>query len=147
MKKIIVPTLFFVISMILIGKSCCPKFYFSSEPSCHSNELIFTEKTYEDINYQNKVLQILATSTPEQFRYFRKTFLIENGTDYLITNFRNDHQCFDVKMRLEDLGKLAGMKRTNGRSYPVELYDLKWSLETKNGKTEVLYIDMHPIID
>ena len=50
-------------------------------------------------------------------------------------------------MRLADLGKLAGMKRTNGVSYPEELYDLKWSLETLNGKPVILYHDMHRIID
>ena len=133
--------------MTLLGKSCCPKYYFSAKPTCNSDESIFTEQTYEDLNYQNKVHQILATSSPKQFRYFRKTFLIENGTDYLVTNFRNDHQCFDVKLRLEDLGKLVGMKRTNGHSYPVELYDLKWSLEKRDGKTEIIYLDMHRIID
>ena len=146
MKKVITIILPFVFLTIL-GKTCCPKYYFSSAPTCHSDESIFNNQTYEDENYQDKVLQILAASTPEQFRYFRKTFLFENGKDYLVTNFRNEHQCFDVKMRLENLGKLAGMKRKNGVAYPVELYDLKWSLEKRNGKTEILYIDMHRIID
>ncbi|MFK8005855.1 MAG: hypothetical protein AB8H03_05775 [Saprospiraceae bacterium] len=147
MKKIITPIFLLAFTMILVGKSCCPKYYFSSAPTCYSDEALFNTLTYEDENYQNKVFQILATSTPEQFRYFRKIFLFENGTDYLVTNFRNDEQCFDVKLRLEDLGKLAGMKRKNGVAYPVELYDLKWSLEKRNGKMEVLYLDMHRIID
>ncbi|MFK7775625.1 MAG: hypothetical protein AB8F94_26010 [Saprospiraceae bacterium] len=146
MKNIVNLTLM-LIFLIIACKSCLPKHYFTSEPNCNSDEPIFKEQTYKEEEYQNKVLQILATSTPEQFRYFRKTFLFEDGKDYLVTNFRNDHQCFDVKMRLAYLGKLAGMKRTNGRSYPVELYDLKWSLETQNGRTEILYLDMHRIID
>ena len=147
MKKIIIPILILASLMILIGKSCCPKYYFSASPICNSDNSIFEEQNYDQEAYLNNVHQILATTKPEQFRYFRKTFLIENGTDYLVTNFRNDHQCFNVKLRLENLGKLAGMKRTNGRSYPVELYDLKWSLETRNGKTEIFYLDMHRIID
>ena len=146
MKKVIYLLLPFAF-LTLVGKTCCPKYYFTAEPPCNSEESIFAEETYENETYQNKVHQILAASKPEQFRYFQKTFLIENGTDYLVTNFRNDEHCFDVKMRLEDLGKLTGMKRTNGRSYPEELYDLKWSLETLNGKTVVLYHDMHRIID
>lgn len=146
MKKVIAIILPFVF-LTIVGKTCCPKYYFSSKPTCNSDDPIFEEQTYDSEDYQNKVLQILATSTPEQFRYFRKTFLFENGADYLVTNFRNDLLCFDVKMRLADLGKLAGMKRTNGRSYPLELYDLKWSLEKRNGKTEIVYIDMHRIID
>ena len=81
------------------------------------------------------------------FGSISKTFLIENDTDYLVTNFRNEQYCFDVKMRLEDLGKLVGLKHKNRVAYPVELYDLKWSLEKENGKTEILYLDMHRIID
>ena len=92
MKKITTPILIFAFLIILLGKSCCPKYYFSASPICNSGERIFNEQTYEDKNYQNKVLQILAASTPEQFRYFRKTFLFENGEDYLVTNFRNDNQ-------------------------------------------------------
>jgi len=147
MKKIIISILIFASLMILLGKSCCPKYYFSANPICNPGHSIFEEQNYDQEEYLNNVHQILATAKPEQFRYFRKTFLIENDTDYLVTNFRNEQYCFDVKMRLEDLGKLVGMKHKNGVAYPVELYDLKWSLETRNGKTEIIYLDMHRIID
>jgi len=50
-------------------------------------------------------------------------------------------------MLVEHWGKLEGMKRTNGLSYPEELHDLKWKLAERNGHQEIIYVDMHEIVD
>jgi len=69
-----------------------------------------------------------------------------NGT-FMVTSFRTSKACFDVTILVENWDKLAGMKRTNGYSYPKELYDLKWELVGDEGMKLVKYVDMHQIID
>ena len=39
------------------------------------------------------------------------------------------------------------MKKTNGVSWPSELYDLKWKILEANGTEELIYNDMSKIID
>lgn len=90
---------------------------------------------------------MLQNKSPVDFRYFFKTFQEEGNHTFMITNFRNKESCFDIKVLVNKWDKLAGMKRTNGVSYPRELYDLKWEIKLINGEKFVEYIDMHKIID
>lgn len=138
-------------TLVLLTFSSCdlPEHYFEPKPECH-NSLDFFDTNAADAQstaYQTKAINLLRDKKPHQFRYFFKTFLEEKRNTYMLTNFRNEVHCFDVKILVEDWTKLAGMRRTNGKSYPKELYNLKWEITNINGKQEVLYIDMHDIID
>ena len=129
---------------ILTFVSLCdfPEHYFKSEPECKS------ENT-NDLNKENQknLVDMLENKKPADFRYFFKTFEEEGNHTIMITNFRNEESCFDVKILVNKWDKLAGMKRTNGVSYPKELYDLKWKIKSSKGEKFVEYIDMHKIID
>jgi hypothetical protein len=50
-------------------------------------------------------------------------------------------------MLVTQWNKLGGMLRTNGQSYPEELYGLQWEIKRVNGAEEVVYADMRSIID
>jgi len=140
----------FTFLFILLFFSSCdfPEHYFEPKPECQNSIEYFntTDSTSEE--YQAKAINnILRHSRPQDFRYFFKTFIEAGQNTYMLTNFRNNEHCFDVKVLVEDWKKLGGMRRTNGKSYPNELYDLNWSIITINGKQEVFYVDMHDIID
>lgn len=107
---------------------------------------------FEDLDpnsneYQSAAIFHLEVSQPESFRYFFKTFVEEKAGTYMWLNFRNDTQCFDVKMLVEKWDKLAGMRKVNGKSYPKELVNLKWTIETIEGNKTVVYQEMNTIID
>ncbi len=129
---------------ILIFTSSCdfPKHYFTPEPVC-------TSETADDLKTENQKTLVanLKNKQPKDYRYFFKTF--EEGAyhTFMITNFRNDESCFDIRVLVDKWDKLAGMKRTNGYSYPNELHDLNWEIQSINGENIIKYIDMHKIID
>jgi len=72
---------------------------------------------------------------------------LEEEKTYMVLNFRNKKECFDVKMLVEKWDILTGMRLANGKSYPEELYDLKWEVTEMYGVEEVVYLDMHWIVD
>jgi hypothetical protein len=126
-----------------------PKAYFQPKPACThavSENLLHATNTFTP-EYQKEVRSILETNKPGDFRYFFKTFLQQGETNYILVNLRNDQYCFDALMMVDRWDKLGGMKRTNGVSYPEEIYELKWKIAEKNGKQLIVYQDMHPIID
>jgi len=139
MKKIQITLLF----AIFFYTSCdFPKDYFSPEPDC------FNKVSYVlDHKDQMRLLPLLEKSKPQDYRYFFKSFEEVNSQVYMVTNFRNEEVCFDMRILVDKWDKLAGMKRANGYSYPKELYDLLWEITYLDGKKTVRYLDMHDIID
>ncbi len=135
----------FAFLILSILYSCdYPKYYFDAPVLCEGKiQMHYDREKY----FIGEVNRILSKSQPSDFRYYFKTFLIEDGNDYMLVNFRNDDVCMDVKMRVEKLGKLEGMKRTNGTSYPNELHELEWTTRLNTGLLEVYYKDIHDIID
>lgn len=124
-----------------------PENYWTPAPEC-TNELPFsTSAAFAEMAYQEAACDYLSAQYPKRFRYFFKTFLDEGDQTFMVVNFRNEAHCFDVKMLVNKWNRLGGMKRTNGKSYPKELHDLKWNVTSINGKEEVVYVDMHRIID
>ena len=115
-------------------------------PKCIESEEFNVEESYSDA-YQAKVLSLIETALPHDFRYFFKTFFEENNKTYMMLNFRNKWHCFDVKVLVNNWDKLGGMRKVNGKAYPKELVKLKWSIEEIDGKKEVVYKDMNTIID
>ena len=97
--------------------------------------------------YEERVIQELRKSTPTDFRYFFRTFLRKEGRDYILVNFRNEADCFDVPLRIDRLGKLAGMKKVNGQSYPEELNGIIWEIVQEEGFEVVKFLDMADIRD
>lgn len=130
-----------LVSAFLVYKNF-PKYYFSAEPSCVASFSDLQGNAYEQAIWSH-----LKDKTPSDFRYFFRTFTQEDGKNYMIVNMRNETHCFDVKVRVAQGGKLEGMKRTNGVSYPKELYDLQWKLEQRAGRREVVFKNMGAIID
>lgn len=120
-----------------------PQYYFKPKPACQNVDAVLSEETMESADYQNRVLEILNDSKPEDFRYFFKTFINKDQTIYLVVNMRNAEYCFDVKMLVSNCERLKGMYRTNGKGYPAELFDLTWKLNFP----EVIFLDMYPIMD
>lgn len=130
--------------LLLLSITSCdfPEHYFIDAPVC-------TADTTNDLQPEKQKVLIaqLQNQQPSDYRYFFKTF-VEKGSDtYMITNFRNETACFDIKILVDKWDKLAGMKRTNGVSYPKELYDLKWEILSVNDQQVVRYLEMHDIID
>lgn len=121
-----------------------PKHYFSAAPECHAVAFTGHELSEE---HQQGARGWLQERKPDDYRYFFRTFMEEEGQTYMITNFRNQEECFDVKVLVNNWDKLQGMLRTNGKSYPEELYDLQWELKTVNDREELVYVDMRKIID
>lgn len=138
----------FIILIVFVLASCdFPLHYFAPAPACNTKG---TQLNYESalaVENQNLLRNELKNKEPQDYRYFFQTFIKEGGNTYMVTNFRNHVDCFDIKILVDKWDKLGGMLRTNGFSYPNELYDLKWEITTKNGMEEVLYMDMHRIID
>lgn len=141
MKKI----LLFLITLLALS-FYFPKHYFSSLPICDTPINSASNNPLSKENQQFLYAQ-LKTSSPEDFRYRFITFLEEEQHTYMVTNFINDDGCFDIKILVNDWSKLAGMRRTNGYSYPSELYDLKWEIRKIDEEEQVVYLDMHHIID
>lgn len=124
--------LYFSILATLLSSSCdFPKHYFTDLPECvyKSDQHNIHLSLY---NYDS-VVKTLSTYQPNQFRYKFIKFL-ENEKYKLLVNFRNENICLDVLMKMDTLGKLEGMYRTNGYSYPKELYDMKWHIKN-NGNS------------
>ena len=124
-----------------------PEHFFSSKREC-INQKEFSEmgNPYSS-KYQSVVLEHLSGRNPKEFRYYFQTFLEEGRRTYMMTNFRNENSCFDVKILVQKWDKLGRMRRVNGRAYPNELYDLDWEFKMVDNKEEVVYVDMHKIID
>jgi len=138
MKRILI-----FISVLTFASSCdFPEHYFQTKPICHS-------ESTDDLSRENQIRLVnrLENKNPADFRYFFKTFEEEGNNTFMITNFRNEESCFDIKILVNKWDKLAGMKRTNGVSYPQELYDLVWEIKSIQGEKIVEYVDMHKIID
>ncbi len=140
MKKLI--AIFILTNLIACN---LPEHYYNDPITCDSAD---TNIVYKNNKYlKDEVHTTLKNSRPNQYRYFFKSFIEEDGIDKVVVSFRNKNICMDVLVWIDDLGKLTGMKRTKGRSYPKELYDLEWKLEKRNDKLEVVYLNMHDIID
>ena len=121
-----------------------PEHYHSPVPVCTKAETF--NLNIKGTQHLSALKSNLKTKAPDQYRYFFKTFLEEENV-YMVLNFRNDNECFDVKMLVDKWDKLTGMRHANGKSYPKELFDLKWEFKEVNGVEEVVYASMHSIID
>ncbi len=133
---------------IYILASCnLPEHYYFPVPECVVPENFSALNDANSEAYQTMVKKELKGKSCDYYRYFFKTFMDEERKTYMLTNFRNEHTCFDAKLLVNKWDKLQGMKRTNGKSYPNELFDLKWELKAIKGKEEIVYKDMHEIID
>lgn len=119
-----------------------PEYYFAMEPLCNPSFVELNSEAYEQA-----VLDSLNNKKPSDFRYFFQNFQQEGAQNYIIVNMRNETTCFNAKILVEKWDKLAGMKRTDGVSYPKELHDLKWKLEEREGRSVVVFQDMRTIID
>ena len=124
--------------VLLIGLSLysCdfPDYYWKKMPECK------VEIAVSHLSY-------LELYSPEDFRYTFITFIQENEEIIMHTKFVSENGCITVPILVEKWDKLEGMLKANGESYPKELYELNWSLQDRNGRTLVVYEDMHCIID
>ena len=135
-----------IFPLLLVGFLICrfvifvPKNYWKAPPEC-SNPQTFDYDRPGTIHLST-LHEELKSKSPEDYRYFFKTFLEEDKI-YMVVNFRNEQECFDVKMLVDKWDKLAGMRWANGKSYPKELHDLEWTVKNN----EITYVDMHDIIE
>ena len=128
-----------------------PKDVFTEKPDCISaadNQFIgYSNTDYLEESYQEKIKELLSNKAPIDYRYIFQTFVDEKSNTYMYVKFIGQSGCFTAKMLVNRWKKLGRMKITNGVSYPSELYDLKWTLEDVDGDEELIYVDMHKIID
>ena len=99
-----------LINLLVFSLISCdlPDHYFDATPAC------ITENSADlTIENQLELIASLRKKQPNDFRYFFKTFIEEERHTYMITNFRNEVACFDMKILVDKWDKLAGMKRTN----------------------------------
>ena len=124
--------------VLLIGLSLysCdfPDYYWKKMPECK------VEIAVNHVSY-------LERYRPEDFRYSFITFIQEDEEIIMHTKFVSENGCITVPILVEKWDKLEGMLKANGESYPKELYKLHWSLQDRDGRTFVVYEDMHRIID
>ena len=141
MKKI-----YFLFIVLLVISSCkFPEHYFTKAPKCNPSTIINQQKDILNPENQTTLKTFIKEKLPKDFRYFFKTFI--NNTDYMVVNFRNEVSCFDIKILVNNWEKLNGMRKVNGKSYPKELYELTWKIKNINNHEEVVYVNMHDIID
>ena len=133
---------FILLTLLSITSCDFPEHYFADAPACVSDTT-----TNLKPEKQKALVAQLQNQQPSDYRYFFQTFVEEGNNTYMITNFRNKTACFDIKILVDKWDKLEGMKRTNGVSYPKELYDLKWEIQSINGQSIIRYLEMHDIID
>ncbi len=138
--------IFLLAGALLTVLAALPRHYFSEKPACFEDPALQGIPTGSG-EYMDRVLAILTVSEPSDFRYFFETFESSGQDNYLVVNLRNGKHCFDARMLVDRWDKLEGMKRTNGLSYPEELYGLKWKIAERNGRREIIYLDMRDIID
>ena len=124
-----------------------PQNYFISLPDCSHRALFQDQYVSTSEDYQSEVLSIIENKNPNEFRYLFKTFLEEKGGTSMLINFRNGKHCFDAKILVDVWDKLGGMRKTNGKSYPKERYELEWKIETIDGDKRIVYQNMHRILD
>ncbi len=137
-----------MVAIILLGAyTYFPEHYFTAAVECSETGMVIESGDPLTTENQQILMEKIRTQSSEDFRYYFKTFVEEGGATYMITNFRNDSFCFDIKMLVDKWNRLGGMLRTNGKGYPDELYNLKWEIVNIDGKEEVAYLDMHKIID
>ena len=137
-----------ILLFVLLTVNACnlPEDYFTSSPEC-TNEKVVVEGDVLNVENQQTLREMIKDKDRKVYRYFFETFVEEGEHTYMITNFRNDEVCFSMKVLVNKWDKLEGMRKANGEAYPKELYDLEWELKSVNGQEEVVYIDMHRIID
>ena len=118
-----------------------PTNYFKSKPDCVGMDIA----AGKDI--QTAAVEYIESKKPSEFRYFFETFEENGARTFMVVSMRDGNVCFDAKILVEKWDKLEGMKKANGKSYPKELYDLKWHLEPRHDGLHILYDDMRSIID
>jgi len=137
------------VMVVLISLNSCnlPDHYFDEKPEC--NRSIEHPNPKLDLSYEVQSIyrNQLKESSPEAYRYFFEEFREEGDQTFMITNFRNETECFTMKILVEDWSKLKGMRVNNGEGYPKELFDLKWIIKEMNDEEEIIYSEMHRIID
>jgi len=94
------------------------------------------------------MLNILKDSKPEDYRYFFKTFIDKDDKVFVNINMRNETHCFDALMLVENMQPFeGGMYRTNGKSYPEELNNVKWELDENFDPPLLSFVGMGFVID
>jgi len=116
-------------------------------PECVDMPLLADSGPTDSETYQAKVREILRNYEPEDFRYIFDHFIDEDAHSFMMTSFRNEKVCLEVKVLVNKWDKLGGMKRHNGKAYPNELVNLKWTIKNIDGYPYVVYEDMRRIID
>ena len=124
-----------------------PKHFFSSPPTCVADPIFSALEDPNSTTYQNTVLDLLSTKKPEDFRYIFQTFLEEEAQTYVLIELRNEAHCFIGKFLVLELGHLAPMKPSNGVSYPKELLEVEWEIANSETGKQLIFLNMHRIID
>ena len=122
-----------------------PTHYWSAPPACVS-EAPASAATLSDV-YQSGVRARLVGTRPSDYRYFFRSFDRAAEPIKIVVNFRNARDCFDVLMYVPEPGPLAGMYANGPESYPEELYEVTWRIAVVDGVDQVVFEDMHPIVD
>ncbi len=115
-------------------------------PDCNETAP-FSKLEIDSKSYQDAVISKLENRSSLDYRYFFKTFFDQNDETFMTLNFRSNAECFDVNVLVQKWDKLAGMKKVNGKSYPKELINLKWTIQEFDGMKMIVYQDMDWIID
>lgn len=126
-----------------------PKHIFSPKPECTSHP--FENQDWEDYvldkSYQKKIGQFLQEYQPDDFRYFRETFIEEKEGTSIIINLRNKQHCFHALFKIENFEEIDKMVESNGQSWPEELYDVQWKIKNRQGIPTLIFTGMAKIID
>ncbi|MEZ4850043.1 MAG: hypothetical protein R3B93_15780 [Bacteroidia bacterium] len=139
-------SIYYLLALILFT-NCTPNGYLASPPECKPSPQFAQIEDSQGNQYQKIALNELKNTTPEDYYYFFKTFIEEGEQVYMMTNFRNEKNCFDVKMLVNNWEKLEGMRKTNGKSYPKQLVNLTWTIDQNGENEQVVFVDMNTIID
>jgi len=98
-------------------------------------------------DYTRSISELLREKSSSDYRYRFKSFVDKGAQTYMIVTFISETQCFDVLMKVRKWDALGGMRKTNGKSYPKELRNLKWEIVEEGNTIEINYLGMSHIID
>ena len=149
MRKLIIITVILFCLFRAYTAVFWPKHIFSPAPACTSHPFL-SENWEDDVldpSYQKKISSFLQNYQPNDFRYFRETFIKEKGDTNIILNLRNEQHCFHALFHIDHFKQLDKMVSANGQSWPKELYDVEWRIENKQGQPILLFTKMAEVID
>jgi hypothetical protein len=136
------PSLIIMLLLMFLTAVSCDR------PNCENVNPIFNQYDMNSEEYKTELLSQIEENGQNNLTYWFSSYAEENGNEYIIVYIQNDSLCAKGVIKVDDWGKIEGIKRTKGKGYVgAELKGLTFLIEKDSSKTEFVYKDLARIID